>query len=252
MFERSITIRDVAEPLVSFDAEHAADDVGSLMERRDFDVVGVREQGVIVGYVQRGDLKGGIVRDHQLKFQSGDVCADAESLISVFESLRRRDAIFVTMLGQIGGIVTRGDLQKAPVRMWIFGLISLIEMQMERIIRQNHEDDSWKSLLTESRLTAARKIFDERKRHNEEIDLTSCLQLADKGTVLSNDETFLRILRYESKSGLLSFFGRLEKLRNRLAHSQDIIRGAWPELADLLIEAESVLGCLEKAGVADQ
>jgi hypothetical protein len=217
------------------------------MEERDFDVAGIREGGVVVGYVRHEDLKDGTVRDHQVGFGSNEVSTDSEGLISAFESLRQRTAVFVTILGQTGGVVTRSDLQKAPVRMWVFGLVSLIEMQMERLIREKHTEDSLPLKLSDERLTAAKKIFDQRKKHNEEIDLTACLQIGDKGTIFSKDEHLFRITEFSSKKKFQEFLAQMEKIRNRLAHAQDIIGGAWPQLVDLLIEAERVLEHLEKA-----
>jgi len=246
MFESTITIRDIAEPLVSFDGEHKANDVRVLMEKRGFDVLGVREHGVIVGYVRREELVDGLVTDHQVRFDAGDVRADTDPLISVFESLREKNAVFIRVFGQIGGIVTRGDLQKAPVRMWMFGLISLIEMQLERVIREKLPEATWMALLTENRLAVAKRLFEERKRRNEEIDLGDCLQLGDKGRVFIKDGELFQIIDFKSKTVAEKFFDDAQRLRDRLAHAQDIIKGSWPDVADLLIEAERVLGRLEK------
>lgn len=57
VFTEGFAARDVAEPLVSFDAATATSEVLALMDRRDFDVVGVRSEGLVVGYVARGDLR---------------------------------------------------------------------------------------------------------------------------------------------------------------------------------------------------
>ena len=47
LFTRTITLRDIAEPLVSFDHTQLAGEVRTFMEQREFDVVGVREHGVV-------------------------------------------------------------------------------------------------------------------------------------------------------------------------------------------------------------
>jgi hypothetical protein len=48
LFARAITLRDIAEPLVSFDHGQPANEVRAFMERREYDVVGVREHGLVV------------------------------------------------------------------------------------------------------------------------------------------------------------------------------------------------------------
>ena len=45
---------------------------------------------------------------------------------------------------------------------------------------------------------------------------------------------------------LEQFVGELESLRNALAHANDIVKGRWPRMADLAVEAESILERLER------
>jgi len=56
LFTAGFIARDIAEPLVSFDASTPATEARSVMEHRDFDVVGVRQRGLVVGYLQRESL----------------------------------------------------------------------------------------------------------------------------------------------------------------------------------------------------
>lgn len=57
VFDRSVSVRYIAAPFVSFDAQRQVPDVWSFMEAKDFDVVGVRQNGTVVGYVHRADLR---------------------------------------------------------------------------------------------------------------------------------------------------------------------------------------------------
>jgi hypothetical protein len=187
LFARTITLRDIAEPLVSFDHSQSASEVRTFMERREYDVVGIREHGVVAGFALRSDLTGGSAGEHRRIFGTGDALPDSEALQSAFAALRDRRHVFITVLGHVGGIVTRGDLQKAPVRLWLFGLVSLLEMQMPRVVRERYPADAWVSLLSEERNAGAKRVFDERRRRNEENDLSDCLQLGDKATILMKD-----------------------------------------------------------------
>ena len=56
VFMEGFAARDIAEPLLSFDASTSAAEVLRVMERHDFDVVGVRQEGCVVGYAERADL----------------------------------------------------------------------------------------------------------------------------------------------------------------------------------------------------
>jgi hypothetical protein len=142
--------------------------------------------------------------------------------------------------------VTRGDLQKAPMRMWLFGLISLFEMQMLRLIREYYPDELWTKIISRKRLKEARKILKDRCKRNEKIDLADCLQFCDKKNILLSNENLLKGSGFESKTKGAKLLKKLENLRNNLAHSQDIITGNWPEIVDLTGRAEIVLRKLEK------
>jgi hypothetical protein len=43
-FSHTITVRDIAEPLASFDADQEGKDVRAVLEKRNFDVAGFRHE----------------------------------------------------------------------------------------------------------------------------------------------------------------------------------------------------------------
>jgi hypothetical protein len=233
--------------LVSFDHGQPAGEVRDFMERREFDVVGVREHGVVTGYARCSPLDGGSIGRHRRTFDSGDVLPDSEPLLSAFAALRDKRHVFITVLGHVGGIITRGDLQKAPVRLWLFGLVSLLEMQMLRVVRERYPADAWEPLLTGERCQGARRVFAERRRRNEANDLSDCLQLGDKATILMKDRELFALSGFASKVALEAFFKDVGTLRNALAHANDILSGRWPALVDLVTSLEELLERLEGA-----
>lgn len=247
LFDRALTLRDIAEPLVSFDGNQPAAEVQAVMECRGFDVVGVRDFGVVSGFCLRRELGPGSLGAFRRPFAAGDVLPDSEPLLAAFEALRERRYIFVTVLGQAGGIVTRGDLQKAPVRLWLFGLVSLLEMQMLRLVRERYPLEAWTELLSAERIEGAHRVHSERRRRNEENDLSDCLQLGDKATVLMKDEVLFSQSGFASRRSAEAFFKEVGLLRNALAHANDIMKGRWPGLADLVAQLEGLLARLESA-----
>lgn len=253
LFERAITIREIAEPVVSFDTDRNAEAIRGFMEARNFDVVGLREGGSVAGYVRCKDLKQGPVQDCFARFREGEVLAESEPLSAGIQALRDRNELFITVLSQVGGIVTKGDLQKAPVRLWLFGVISLIEMKLLRLIRERFPHGTCMSLLPPGRIDAARRIFAMRKQRNEEADVSDfsdCLQICDKATILLNDSELKALAQSPTTAIDDDFFSRLQSLRDALAHSNDIVAGRWPELVNLAKEAEGLLTRLESASVA--
>ena len=247
LFEQSINVREIAEPLASFDADANLAVIRSFMEERDFDLVGVREGGVVTGYALRSDLQGELLATNRLLITSAAILPDRASLLEVFELLRDRGFVIITVSGAAWGIVTRGDLQKAPVRMWLFGLVTLTEMQMLRLVGLCYPNDGWreKDLVSSKRLQQAEELFEIRRQKNEEIGLTECLQLCDKASILGKTGTLLTDLCGTSKAKAEALFRQVEKLRNHLAHAQDIVTEHWPQMVDIVVALEAFLGRCE-------
>ena len=65
------------------------------------------------------------------------VVEDATPLLAAILKLKDASFLFVNMLGRVGGIVTHADLQKPPVRMWLFGLVTLVEMRFAELIERH-------------------------------------------------------------------------------------------------------------------
>ncbi len=249
LFARTITLRDIAEPLNSFDAAQPAEVVREFLEHRGYDVVGIREHGVVTGFASVTSLNSGTLGEHREAFGSDAVLPDSEPLLAAFAALRDRRHVFINVLGHVGGIVTRGDLQKAPVRMWLFGLVSLLEMQMLRLVRERYPGDSWTCHLSSERVQGAQRLFAERRRRHEENDLSDCLQLGDKATILMKDPDLFALSGFTSRNSLEHFFREVGQLRNALAHANDILAGRWPGLANLVNTLEGFLERLESANL---
>ena len=139
--------------------------------------------------------------------------------------------------------MTFADLNKPPVRVYLFGLVSLLEMHLRFWIRTAYSDGSWKEHLKEKRIECATKLHAERQKLNQQIDLLDCVQVCDLSELFLRNEDLRNRLGIESKGkgeGLLRDF---EKLRDRLAHSQqDLVEGTtWPELIDVVEKLEALV-----------
>ena len=249
LFTRSVTARHLAEPLVSFDSTSDATLTRSFMERRDFDAVGVRVDGTMSGYVLREDLQDGTLDRFWHSFdETRDVILEHDTLTTVLERLVEQPIVYVRMMGQVSGIITKGDLQKAPVRMWLFGLVSLLEMHLLRIIRARFEGDGWTKKLSPKRVTDAQKLLEDRLRRNEAIDLADCLQLSDKATIVASLPELLSELGLGAKRPTQRLFREITDVRNQLAHAHDIVSGNWPRLAGLARDIEQLVESCERCG----
>jgi len=243
LFQHSITVREIAEPLVSFEADIPSKKILAFMKERDFDVVGVRRDGVTTQFVKRDSLRKGFLEKHAKALSDDHLLDESAPLDRALEALKDSRWMFVRFLGRPSGIVTRGDLQKAPVRMWLFGLISLLEMQLTRGIKEAYPNDGWTRYLTEDRLKHPKSIQRERALRGEAIDLVECVQIKDKTAIYRKSPTLNVFLPDMTKTKWKDFGDELESLRNVLAHSNAIPSGSWPEIATLL---QNIKLCFEK------
>ncbi len=233
VFIENFSASDIAEPLASFDAGTSSMEVRAVMARRAYKVAGIRKDGTICGYVRQEELAEGACGDKLHPFEEGDVVADSAGFPELVMRLNDRQRLFVNVLGQIGGIVTRTDLQKPPVRMWLFGMITIIEMGLTRLIEGAYPDGSWRECLSEGRLQKAETLLQERKRRHQDVDLLDCLQFSDRGQIVLRNENLRQQTGFASKSQGQQTVKELEALRNNLAHSQDIIACDWEIIVKL-------------------
>jgi hypothetical protein len=137
------------------------------------------------------------------------------------------------VLGSVGGIITLADLQKPPVRMWLFGLLTLIEMRFTELIEKHCPADVWMNHVSEARIAKARDLLAERLRRNQSLQLFDCLQLADKGQIVARNENIRNDTVFASRRQAEEAIKMLERLRNNLAHTQDIVVSDWNTIVRL-------------------
>lgn len=231
LFFKGFTAMDLAEPLVSFDAEAEALQVRQFLLDRDFDRVGVREEGLVRGYARREALTAGRCGDHLVPFGAeGELVSESASLVAVVGALAVHQACFVTLLEQPAAIVTLDDLEKPPMRMFLFGVITLAEMVMTELLRHNYAAGAWQTKLSAARVEKAAALQAERERRGQRVDLIDCLQFGDKGSILSYDQAFQAALGFSSRREVRQAVKELETLRNNLAHTQAIIPDGWQRI----------------------
>lgn len=231
LFFEGFTALDVAEPLVSFDADAEARTVRQFLVDKDFDLVGIRRNGLVCGYVRRDSLTTGRCGEALIPFSvESDLVAESASLVEVVRSLAINRQCFVTVLGQPSAIITLADLEKPPMRMFLFGFITITEMVMSDILRWKYADGSWQGLLSPGRLAKAETLRQERLRRGQQVDLFDCLQFGDKGWILSYDTEWREAVGYPSRREMRDALKELELLRNNLAHTQAIIPDGWQRI----------------------
>ena len=243
MLAARIVARAILEPLQCCPEHAEATEIRDLLGERGFDAAGVMKEaaGPVVGFVIAKELSKGFVRDHKKLLNAEHLISDATPVVDLLKVLRSKERAFVLVGPDVKGIVTLADLNKPPIRVYIFGLVSLLDMHLQFWVRHVYTNDSWKQHLSDSRLEHANEILEERQKRNEQIDLLDCLQFCDLRDLVIRHENLRKKLDFKSKKKGEKFLKKAEKLRDILAHSQhELVEGTtWQELIDLVDEMEA-------------
>lgn len=241
VFQEMFCVKEIAEGLHSFDDTADCEHVKTIMVAEGLDVVGVRHNGTIAAYVEQSDLRSGCCREVMRPLDDAKVVADTLPLAALILRLKDQPRLFVLAFGEVGGVVNRCDIQKPPGRMWLFGMITLLEMRFSRMIEQWCPGDSWTTYLSEGRLEKAEQLLAHRRTRNQHLSLADCLQFADKISIIARNTQLRSLTRFQSKREIEEIGKQLENLRNSLAHSQDIVANDWETIVALAERLDSVL-----------
>lgn len=244
LFIENVTAKCIYEPLLSCPASSMSGEAKEALHIRDFDVAGVKEtkDGPVIGYVKTDEIGDGELREYIIKIEHGLLISDSTPIADIFTVLNNSNFAFVISGNQVTGIITKADINKPPVRIYLFGAISLLEMHLNLWITHFFQDNSWVDQIPEGRMETAKGIYDQRKGNNQELTLLECLQLCDKRDLLLKSDGFLNEFEF-SKNSFRSLLNRAERIRNELAHSQNSIISNmdWNKFTETISRTEAFL-----------
>ena len=241
ILEQGFSALDIAEPLPSYERQRSAETTRRFIREHDLLVMGVRTDACISGYVHFSALTDGTCEDHAHAFTDENCVEDSASLSDVIKALADQEYCFVSVLGSVGAVMTRSDIDKPPVRMWLFGIVTIMDMYITRKLDDAFPNGSWQDKLAPPRLQKAVELRDERLRRNQRARLVDCLQLTDKARVLMQDPAMMHELNFTSKRDGERAIKAFESLRNNLAHVQSIVSYDWATIVALAERDEKLL-----------
>ena len=243
VFSDLFAAKDIAKPLLSFDADKDCREVSKALRVYGQDVATIRIHGAVQGYLlkQDSDSNGDGTCSEIMRHFTVDQVVEGDALFTdVIHVLTRHDYCFVRLLGDIVGVIDRESIDKPLMRMWLFGLITLTEMRIITLIKQYFPDNKWQDLLSPTRLQKAQQLQEERLRQNQHCELVDCLQLSDKAQIIIQHQPTFDALGFRSKKAARRVVKELEQLRNHLAHAQNIASHNWTQIVRMTQRIDEV------------
>lgn len=244
LFEDHVTADSIQEPLRCCLYEDSAIAVKSELLRLDFDVAGLQagKHQPALEFVRAATLADGVCQNYAEPIRASDIISESTPLIEVLFALKFKTYCFIQNGTQISGIVTRADLQKPAVRILVFGIVSLLEMHLSFLVKRYFPLEKWKTVLSSERIAKAETLLGQRKDRNEVLDLVDCLQFADKRDLLLLSGEMRDHFGLHTNQEAKELLNGVQTLRDKLAHSQDIVLGTtWEEIIDNVSKAEAAL-----------
>jgi hypothetical protein len=212
-----------------------------VLSRENTVVAGVLQGNLLTGYVRLDDLKQGRCSDSTIPFREEQMLDAQAALPDVIEVLTRHEYGFIRAQERVGAVLSRPDIQKPIARMWLFGMITVLELYFANRIKSLWPKQTWKHLLSPHRLRQAESVHAERIRLGQQSELEDCLQLLDKAEVLLQNPGQLQEMGFETRGSVKQVMKDIQSLRNNLAHAQDIVVHDWPQIVRLARRLERLV-----------
>ncbi|WP_306353111.1 CBS domain-containing protein [Flavobacterium sp. '19STA2R22 D10 B1'] len=223
IFINNITTKFIYEPLACCKVSDNVIEVKRTLDLRDFDTLGVVDDSEKkIGYIIHQELQNGKILQYVRPFETDILISDSTPICDLLDILSEKEYVYVLDKNSIEGIVTRADINKPIVRIYLFGIISLFELHLNYWINKNYIESEWEAILPKKRITTAHEIYTQRKGNNSQLTILECIQICDKKFILMKCITFLKIFQY-SKNKFKDLLENSENIRNELAHSQSSI-----------------------------
>ena len=219
--EAGLRVRDICTfEMATCDATDAA---GAVLGRRDlsyFDQIPVRSNGRLIGVLERlgvgNDATGAV--EGVMRPLDDSVLVEAELPLPRFLPLALKSPYYLVVDGsQIGGLVTRSDLLKLPVRVLAFAHVAHLESRMAAVIRHEVAGTGWLALLDDEGKRVQNKG---RKLATDRLDpdLLELTFFSEKRQAVGH----LLNLSDAEEADLKT----IEQMRNDVAHGNDYGRSA--------------------------
>jgi CBS domain-containing protein len=200
----------------------------ATMRKKDFDMAPILDsKGQVIGYVLRKDLEGVKLGSNRvLKYAKrlglDRILSSSTPVLEHLQLWEEHSYYLVISSNKLAGVVTYADLNKAPVRLIFYTILSEIETKFRKLVRRKMPKDSWETLLSSSTRRRINSYYNSDKSQNIEVDKATYLTF---GQLLSlfDHHSLYRTLGFRQLRKYQKERAELNDFRNYIMHSKPLV-----------------------------
>lgn len=218
---------DICDPLLVLEGSDEGLYAKALMQEKKVRVAAVKIKDVFAGYVELEHLGEGECAKYLTPFADNYIVDYNASFVAVVDALTVNQFCFVTKNENPCAIITLSSVEKPPMRIFLFSLVSFGEIIINDVIRSEEMKDSWQQYLSPERLAEIQDNYQKRVTVGENIELVDCLEYSDKGKIVANNQKMREVFKFKTVSEAKAAFADIDLLRLNLAKSRPIVPDGW-------------------------
>jgi hypothetical protein len=227
-----------------FPAAAPCEEVASYLREHNYDLAVVADGEGHLLYVPVDDLAAGdrgpvgpaarpIDRHHRIAAQA--------SVVEVVARFAATDFQFVfDEAGAFDGLMTYADLNKPPVHVLFFIVITRFERLLRRVVIRLYDGDTWLQRLPESSRRDIGAVYVAEKANGVETSLLECTTITHLKEILQRDGSWIVKAGYRSREAFKRSLAGIIHWRNLVMHSRRVVSTKE--------DARSLLPLLEEIG----
>jgi CBS domain-containing protein len=235
------TAQDLMTPCAELLAVKAGKERGPSLARaseRRYDVVPYRENGRIAGIIRVASGSREPLTPRWLISPDTSIPDPLEILAASGAAVR-----LVLSGDEVVGLISAADLNKMPMRVYLYDVVASLEMALVRYLRKTcgQDSDSLLAQIREKRRTKITKRLGKMVDGGADVDPVHLFDLSDLITCVERGNTCRELLGYPTASQAKKDLGGLCKLRNATMHLTRPVISSVPE------DLRSLKGRVERA-----
>ena len=252
VLDHGITAKSIASPITSSapQSDRKVCEVRDYMKKYGFDRVAVAQSATIIGYVDAGHLNGHIADDaiglHARPFEPELLVSDGTPLPVVLRRMQDQPAVFVVGSDGVDGIITHADLEKQCMRIYLFGLVSLLEQELCTIMHKLSQQEVLAAIDSDSARVRFESDLSQKKAAGEDLAPVYYTTLGTKRNLVLGHDKYWKLMG-PTRPVVAEKLGNVVKLRNALDHV-NLLSGSissWSSLCATVDNITDIIGCLE-------